>query len=307
MLKDIKTLSIVGLGSLGIMYGHHFSMQMQKSDLKIVADPERIEKYRQNSIYCNGGFCDFNYVSSQEKQSPVDLLLFTVKFNDLEDAIQAARGQVGPDTIILSLLNGISSEEIIGRKFGMEKIIYSVAQGMDPIKTGNMVRYHHMGLVCFGGNHPGVADKKALAVARFFDKTKLPYEIEMDMRKKLWGKFMLNVGVNQAVAVFECDYGGILREGLARDTMIQAMREVMVLSEKENVGLSDADLDYWLKVLEGLNAAGKPSMRQDLEARRKSEVELFAGTVLALSRKHHVQSPVNQMLYDKIKGMESDF
>ena len=118
---------------------------------------------------------------------------------------------------------------------------------------------------------------------------------------------MLNVGVNQAVAVYECDYGGIQKEGPARDAMISAMKEVIVLSEKEGVCLTQADMDYWLRVLGGLNPLGKPSMRQDLEAGRHSEVELFAGTVLALGKKHDLPCLTNQMLYDKIIEMESHF
>ena len=306
-LKEIKTVSIVGLGSLGIMYGHHILNRIDKENLRIVADEKRIEKYKKELIYCNDELCDFNYTCSNVRQSPADLLIFAVKFNDLPDAMEIAKNQVGPGTIILSLLNGISSEEMIGQYFGMEKVLYSVAQGMDPIKTGNKINYHHMGLICFGSRDSSGADKKINVVARFFDHIQLPYEITLDMRKKLWGKFMLNVGVNQAVAVFECDYGGILKKGLARDTMIQAMREVIALSEKENVNLTEADLDYWLNVLEGLNPGGKPSMRQDLESKRKSEVDLFAGTVLSISKKHDMLSPVNQMLFDKIKAMESHF
>ena len=304
---EIKTVSIVGLGSLGIMYGNHLSKYMNKKNLRIVAENERVNRYKKDRIYCNEECCDFNYVVAKEDVNPVDLLIFAVKFNDLSDAIEVVKKQVGPDTVIVSLLNGIGSEELIGRSFGMDKVLYSVAQGMDPVKDKNKVIYHNMGLICFGGMHAGVPDSKTNAVETFFNKVHLPHEVVEDMRNKLWGKFMLNVGVNQAVTVFECDYGGILKEGRPRDMMIAAMKEVIVLSEKENVNLTQVDLDYWLHVLDGLNHGGKPSMRQDIEAKRKSEVELFSGAVLDLSKIHNMNSPVNQMFYDKIKKMESKF
>ncbi|NCB41569.1 MAG: ketopantoate reductase family protein [Clostridia bacterium] len=304
---QIKTVSIIGLGSLGMMYGHHLSKYMPFNSLRIIAGNQRILRYQTEGVYCNGECCNFNYRLPQEKSSPADLVLFTVKFKDLPDAIEAAKNQVGPDTILISLLNGIGSEELIAQSFGINQVIYSVAQGMDATKIKNNVEYHNMGLICFGSIQPGIVDSKLEAVRIFFDRVKLPYELILDMRHKLWGKFMLNVGVNQAVTVFECDYGGILKEGIARDTMIAAMEEVLVLSDKEGVHLTQADLDYWLRVLEGLSPIGKPSMRQDIEAKRKSEVELFAGAVLDLSKKHHIVSPVNQMFYDKIKEMETDF
>jgi len=305
---QINTVSLIGLGALGIMFGRHLSLRMPKKDLRIVADPERIEKYKRDRVFSNGIACDFNYVSPDVKDSPADLLIFTVKYSGLNDAIEFAKKQLGPNTIVLSLLNGISSEEIIARSYGADNILLSVAQGMDAVKAANKLTYHHMGMICFGDREPsGEPSEKVRTVARFFDKVGIPYEIADDMKKRLWGKFMLNVGVNQAVAVFECDYGGILKEGPARSTMIAAMKEVMMLSEKENINLTQADIDYWLCVLEGLSSEGKPSMRQDLEAGRPSEVELFAGTVLSLAGKHGLECPVNQMLYDRIKQTERGF
>jgi 2-dehydropantoate 2-reductase len=58
--------------------------------------------------------------------------------------------------------------------------------------------------------------------------------------------------------------------------MIAAMREVLLLSEYEGVHLTQEDLDYWLRLLGGLNPEGKPSLQQDIEAKRHSEVELFS-------------------------------
>ena len=304
---QIRTVGIVGLGSLGIMYGNHLAKHIDHKNLKIIATKERIDRYRRDGVYCNGEGCDFNYLLPDEKSFPLDLLIFAVKYNDLKAAIKDVQMHVGPKTRIISLLNGIGSEEIIGQTFGMDHIIYSVAQGMDATKTGNRVEYHNMGLICFGSMQSSTVDPDVEMLREFFDKVQLPYELADDMRNKLWGKFMLNVGVNQAVTVFECDYGGILRPGKARNLMIAAMEEVITLSQKENVNLKQEDLLYWLKVLDALNPSGKPSMRQDLEAKRKSEVELFSGAVLALSRKHNIESPVNQFFYDTIKEMEARF
>ncbi len=305
---EINTVSIVGLGALGILFGEYLSRHMPRHSLRIIADTERIDRYKREHVYSNGEICDFHYVTSEEKGTPADLLIFAVKFDGLPNAIKAVANQVGPDTIILSVLNGVSSEEIIGDAYGADKVLLSVAQGMDAVKVGNRLIYQHMGMICFGDNNQGSKpSEKVETVRHFFDEMNFPYEVDSDMRKRLWGKFMLNVGVNQAVAVYECDYGGIQKEGTARDAMISAMKEVIVLSEKEGVCLTQADMDYWLRVLGGLNPLGKPSMRQDLEAGRHSEVELFAGTALALGKKHGLPCLTNQMLYDKIIEMESHF
>lgn len=89
--------------------------------------------------------------------------------------------------------------------------------------------------------------------------------------------------------------------------MIAAMAEVIPVARKERVDLGEEDIAYWLSVVDGLSSKGKPSMRQDVEARRPSEVELFSGTVLALARKHSIDTPVNWLLYEKMKALEERY
>ena len=303
----IKTVSIIGLGALGIMYGNHLSKRMEKSDLRIIADSKRILRYKNEKIYCNGEECSFHYVTPDEECEPADLLIFAVKYNGLEEAIQTVRKHVDENTIIISLLNGITSERVIGETFGMDKVLYCVAQGMDAVKVGNELTYKNIGMLCFGDQQPGIVSEKAKKVAQFFEKMEVPFELDTEMNKRQWGKFMLNVGVNQTVAVYNGDYGVVQREGKARETMIAAMREVILLSEKEGIHLTEEDLNYWLKVLGPLNPDGKPSMAQDVEAKRLSEVELFAGTVVELGKKYGVETPVNKELYEQIRAIESQY
>lgn len=308
MIKmNIKTVSIIGLGALGILFGNQLSKKMDFEDLRIIADKNRIERYKKDLIYCNNEVCNFQYITPETKSTPADLVIFAVKFNALDDAIKAASNQIGKNTIILSALNGISSEEIIGNAFGMNKVLYCVAQGMDAVKTDNHLIYSNKGILCFGEKEPDIISEKVQKVARFFDKADFPYEAVTNMYQRQWGKLMLNVGVNQTVAVYEGNYGTIQKEGPARDTMINAMKEVMDLSPFEGVTLTDTDLKYWLSVLDTLSPDGKPSMRQDLENHRFSEVELFSGTITKLGKRYKIETPVNQMLYNQIKDIEKNF
>lgn len=303
---EIQSVSIVGLGALGVLFGSHLAAQLPREALRIVADRDRIEKYRRDGVFANGTRCDFTYLPADEACRPCDLLLIAVKFGELPAAIAAAKNQVGPDTLILSLLNGISSEGIVGEVFGAEKVLPSVAQGMDAVKVGNRLSYTNMGLICFGPSS-AAQEEKAARLRRFFERTGLPHLYDADMQKRLWGKFMLNVGVNQTVAVYAGDYGVIQRPGAARDTMVAAMTEVLRLSEAEGVFLTQADLDYWLGVVDALDPRGKPSMRQDLEAGRRSEVGLFSGTVLALGDRHGLDFSVNRALFEHITALEERF
>lgn len=304
---EIRTVSVIGLGALGVLFGEHLAGKMEKGTLRIVADRARIEKYEEEKVYSNGKAVDFHYVTPEEKTGPSDLVIFAVKYGGLKDAVEAMRNQVGPDTVIISTLNGISSEGVIAEAFGMDRVVYCVAQGMDALKVGNHLTYRNMGMLCFGPLKAGESMENTERLAAFFEKVGLPYLVDQEMGKRMWGKFMLNVGVNQTVAVYGGNYGTVQNEGEARETMIAAMREVIALSGKEGVELGEEDLAYWLKVMGTLRPEGKPSMAQDMDARRRSEVELFAGAVLELGRKYDIETPVNAGLYQKVMEMEKGF
>jgi 2-dehydropantoate 2-reductase len=83
------------------------------------------------------------------------------------------------------------------------------------------------------------------------------------------------------------------------------MREVIAVARAMNVDLGEKDIEEWYKVLEGLNAEGKTSMFQDVEAGRKTEVEMLAGTVIELGKRFGMATPVNQRLYDELKRIEA--
>ncbi|MFT8391670.1 MAG: ketopantoate reductase family protein [Sporolactobacillus sp.] len=303
---EIKKTAIIGLGALGVMYAQQIAKTLGKNALRIVADKERIARYQAQGIYCNGERCAFDYVDAAEAGDPVDLLIFAVKYNGLAAAIRSAADQIGPDTLIISVLNGITSEQEIADAYGADKVLYAVAQGMDAVKTGNALRYDHLGWLSIGS--AGRAhEEKVDALARFMDAAGIPHDRPHDILRHMWSKLMLNTGINQTVAVFETNYGGAQQEGEARATMIAAMREVIQLAAAEGVALNEADIDGWMKVLASMSADGLPSMRQDTLAHRPTEVDLFAGTMIRLGKKHGIATPVNDFLYQRIKAIEQTY
>lgn len=302
----IKSVGIVGLGALGVMYGNHLVKQIGKEKLLIIADEKRVAKYEKEGIYCNGEKCEFGYLTPQAEANKLDLIIFTVKFSALENAIEAARPYIGKDTIILSMLNGIISEDFILQRISCGHVLYCTVQGMDAQKIGNQVTYTKVGYIAYG-EKSNQKTEQVKAVAEFFEASQLEYQIPPDMNHQMWGKLVLNVGVNQTVTVFETTYGGIQKPGEARDMLIGAMKEAAAVAKHEGVEISDLELEDWVKLLDTLSPDGMPSMRQDALAHRKTEVDLFAGTICNLGKKHQVSTPINDYLYSKITEMESRF
>lgn len=307
-MKKIENVAIIGMGALGVMFGNLFAEKLGGQAVTFIADDSRIERYRADGVYCNDKKCGFQFSNGEHPPRPADLLLFAVKGTALAEAIGRAKKLVGEDTVILSLLNGIASEELIGSALGSRHVLYCVAQGMDAVKLGNRLTYAHMGQLCIG-ILPAEAEKQPLLqrTLSLFDHVGLPYTVDTDIRRRLWGKWMLNVGVNQVVMVERGTYGTIQKPGRARETMIAAMREVIALAKFEGVDLTEEDLDSYVALMDTLSPAGMPSMRQDGIEERPSEVAFFAGTVIEKAQKYGLAVPVNEGLYSAIKTIEGQY
>ena len=305
-MKSIQTVGIIGLGALGSLYAKLFTDALGKERVLILADAQRIRRYQQDGLYYNGALADFNYVDAAEVQTPLDLLLFACKFGGLQDSIETCRHLIGPETTLISVLNGISSEQILGDAFSPEQVVWCTAQKMGAKKEGNRVTVSPIGELALGIPE-GMDDTHFRRFLPFLDSIHFPYSLPVDIRTHTWSKLLCNVGCNQANIVFQCSYEALHRPGKPRDTMIKAMREVVLVANAEGIPLSETDVETWVSVIDHLPPAGESSMRQDGKAHRKSEVELFAGTIRSLAQKHGIAVPVNDWLYEQILAMESTY
>ncbi|WP_050780806.1 ketopantoate reductase family protein [Dethiobacter alkaliphilus] len=301
-VDTIENVVLVGPGAIGSVYASRI-FEADPETIKIAADKTRTLKYRQG-IVINGNRYFFPCAEPGNAAKPADLIIVTVKYHHLAEAIKVMENHVGPDTIILSMLNGISSEEILGEAFGMDKILYGICVGMDAVREGTEVTYTSTGKIVFGERDNEVYSPKVEAVRQLFEKSKIPYEIPRDMIRRLWWKFMVNVGINQVSAILRAPYGVFLDVGEASELMVMVMREVIAVGNAVGVDIHEDDIDEYVRVLSTMSPDGKTSMLQDVEAGRKTEVEMFAGELCSLGKQYNVPTPLNEMLFRMILTIE---
>lgn len=301
----INKTAIVGMGALGLLYGNQIQEGLSSDAVSFIVDKDRYDRYKNREFSICGAKKNFNIELSDDAK-PADLVIVAVKYNALESALDTMKNVIDDHTIIMSVMNGITSEEIIGKRYGFKNMIYTVAQGMDAMRFGDSLNYTKMGELRIGVKS-GDDDHALMAVKELFDAIKMPYTLDEDIIYRMWGKFMLNVGINQTCMMYETTYSGALKPGEANDTLIGAMQEVITIANAEGVKLSEADIDYYVKILKTLDPDGVPSMRQDGIAKRKTEVDMFAGTVIEVANKHGISVPVNERILKTVKKMEEDF
>ena len=306
MKSSIDTVAIVGAGAMGATYADLFHA-LNPHGVAFIAGGERADRLRRDGVVVNGRPSRISVCLPNAIPRPPGLVMVAVKHHHLDQAIRDMKHAVGAGTTILSVMNGIDSEERLGAAYGTEKVLYAIAVGMDAVRTGNRVNYRSQGKILFGSGPNPIDGERVQRVKELFDRAGIVSEVSADMLRLLWWKFMINVGINQASAVLGGDYQLFQASGEARALMEAAMREVMNVAEKAGVALTEQDLNNWYRVLYALNPQGKTSMLQDVEARQKTEVEMLAGKMTELGRRFGVPTPVNENLLQRIKAIETAY
>ena len=301
----INSVAIVGMGALGLMYGEHIQQNTGVGSVSFLVDSQRLDRYQAADFSVNGKKIQFPLVEASEAKN-VDLVIVATKYNGLRSAMEVMEKAVGKDTIIISVLNGISSEKILAEKYNEDQIIPCVALGMDAMREGYALNYCSKGRLCIGITKESQAPALE-ALIQYFEKIQMPYSKEEDILHTMWGKFLMNVGINQTCMVYDTTYSGAFTDECTSKDMFAAMGEVITIAESEGVIITEEDFNYFVGVLKTLNPTGYPSMRQDALAKRKSEVDMFAGTVIEIAKKHGIPVPVNEKYYRIVQEMESKY
>lgn len=293
-MRDIKNVLICGLGAIGSIYADKIQ-KFNPDSLRVLVDEERFERYSSNPIIFNGNELHFNYILPNDNGFKADLVIIATKYDGLSDVIKNMKNFIQSDTVILALLNGVTSEKIIAETYGREKLLYSYFIGHSAVRTGRNVIHDDVNTIVYGSEN--TADiENVQRVKKYFDSVGINYKIPEDIMHSLWLKYMLNVSANQSTAILKLTFGEMLANEKCMDFAINIMKEVQQIAKAEGVKNTDIMIDETIAHLHKMIPEGKTSMLQDVEAGRKTEVDMFAGTVIELGLKHNIQTPYNQII-----------
>jgi 2-dehydropantoate 2-reductase len=303
-MQKIKSVAVLGAGAMGAFFATRF-FDTEGFSAAVVARGQRFHRLKRDGLVVNGKPYLIPVIHPDEATSPADLIIVALKNHHLPGAVHDLKDLVGGSTLIISVMNGLDSEEYIGAVYGMDKVLYAISVGIDALRDGNHITYTKPGKHYIGeavNKEPG---SRVQRVQDAFDRAGIAYETPVDMIRIMWWKFMINVGMNQASAVMRAPYGIFQSSPEAQALMKALMMEVIELARPSKVRLEEKDIDDWYPVLKGLSSQGKTSMLQDIEAGRKTEVEVFGGKVLELGDKFEIPTPVNHTVVSIIKVLEA--
>jgi len=294
----IKSAALIGAGAVGAYFITGLT-DCLGDNFCIVASGERKSRLEQKGIIINGRPYRLNVKTPKEAKG-ADLLLVCTKYNGLSEAIDMAEQVVGDNTIVISLLNGVTSEDKIAKRIGREHLIYSVMRISSAWKDG-AVCYDPSITAGVALGEKGTPEKtgRLLAVGDLFEKAGIRYTFMDDIIRDQWGKYALNISYNLPQALLNLGFGSYFHSehvAAIRDRLYQEVKAVGAAKGIDVPPLSNTE--------DTVPYDTRFSTLQDLDARRRTEVDMFVGELMEMAKEYRIPVPFCEYTWHGIKALE---
>ena len=297
----IKSVAVLGAGAVGsyVIWG-----LSEKKDIRlgVIASGERAKRLKNKGCKIN----DTVYhpeVWTPEEAHGVDFLIVSLKYGALPGALDNITAVTGENTVIMSLMNGVDSEEIIAEKVGAEHLLHAVIKVASHKENDGYVFNPEATLgIIFGEVSAPYDSERVQAVLDLFSGTGLHYRATDCILEEIWSKFRLNVCNNLPQAILGAGVG-CYRDSVHMKAISDGLRaELMTIAEAKGIDISKAD------VSSGRGSAVPPTARystlQDLDAGRHTEIDMFSGALIRMGKELGIPTPYNEFTYHMIKALE---
>lgn len=233
----------------------------------------------------------------------VDLLVFFVKCYHTSAAVHTARSVVGDNTVVASLQNGWGNGDLLAAEFGSSKVALGVTYNSGTVREPAVVAHTNQGKTVVGP-YDGESLEVARPLVQALEDARLDVESTLSVKQAIWKKLVLNAATLPTAALTGLTGGELGQPGEMLDLVDAVTREAVAVARSEDVQLDPgAEIETIHAICERVGD-GKASMLQDIEAGRRTEVDVITGAIVRSADVHGVEVPCNRSLYALIKGFE---
>ena len=297
----IQSVAVLGAGAVGsyVIWGLSHKKDIR---LGVIAEGERAERLKKGGCWINDEvYCP--EVWSPQEAEDVDLLIVSLKYGSLPEALESIKTIVGEHTTVMSLMNGVDSEELIAEQVGDERVLRSLIK-VASHKEENGYYFNPettLGII-FGELAAPFDSERVQAIESLFADTGIHFRSTEFIREEIWGKFRLNVCNNLPQAILGAGVGcysdsthmKAISDGLRRELEQIALAKGINMSKIAGTsGRGSA-----------VPASARYSTLQDLDAGRHTEIDMFSGTLMRMGEELGIPTPYNEYTYHMIKALE---
>lgn len=299
-------IAVIGPGAMGLLFGSYLS---QKHDVTLVGtNPAKMQAITQTGVTIremDGSERTYRPKATADTSalSPVDLVLVQVKASASEAALTKNKNLIGPETILMTLQNGMGHDALLSRFAAREQIVIGTTQ-QGSYKLGETAVCHSGLGRTFLGTVTGDSSRFA-ALAEVFAECGFPCEVCPQVQGMIWDKLMINASSSVLSGILQVAQGYVEQNPHAWALAEKLIRELCAAATAEGYPF-DAD-EQIARIRLHLQKApdGFTSIYADLKAGRRTEVDVINGAVVAAGHRHNIPVPTHEFVVELVHAMEN--
>lgn len=299
---DVRLL-IVGAGAIGCL----FAARLKRAGFQITLlekVQETVDRINADGITVEGVSGHYRVMvpaySGRAPHEP-DLVILCVKSYDTREASETIRAWLQPDAPILTLQNGVGNIEILQKVFGRERVLGGVTAEGATLVTPGKIRHAGQGETIVGGG------KAAGEVASVFEKAGFNIRAVDDIYPFIWGKLIINVGINALAAITRLKNGRLPELKGTRSIIEAAVKEAVTIIKAKNIDIPIPDpLGRVMEVCEA-TAGNMASMLQDVLNQKRTEIDSINGAIVREGAALGIPTPVNSTLTSLVQAIQETY
>ena len=298
---------VLGAGAVGGYFGGRLAEAGK--DVTFLVRGARATALNQHGLKVESALGDFqvpvNIATADRVGGPYDLVLLTAKHYDLDAAIDAIRPGVGADTAVLPLLNGLVHLDKLDRAFGLGRVLGGVAYvGAVLLPDGSIRHVNRLSGIAFGERGGGVSER-AKAIEQLFSNTPVSAPANDNILQEMWEKFVMMGAMAGMNCLMRGNIGEIMGTQDGERLMLAALAECRQVAEAAGYPPRPQARERVETMLTERGSINSASMRQDLEAGRRTEADAIVGDMLLRAAGFGIETPLLRAAYCHLQVHEN--
>jgi 2-dehydropantoate 2-reductase len=298
---------VLGAGAVGGYFGGRLAEAGR--DVTFLVRPPRAAALAEHGLKVESQLGDFQVpvktVTADRVGGPYDVVLLTAKHYDLDTAIAAIRAGVGPDTAVLPLLNGLMHLDKLDAAFGSERVLGGVAYVGAALQPDGSIRHVNRLSGIAQGERAGGTSERTKAIAAEFANTPVSVPVNENILQEMWEKFFMMGAMAGMNCLLRGNIGEIAATQDGRALMLAALGECRAVARAAGYEPRPQARERVETMLTEPGSVNSASMRQDLEAGRRTEADAIVGDMLRRAREFGLATPLLSAAYCALQVHEN--
>ena len=291
-------IAIFGSGGVGGYFGGRLAASGE--DVTFIARGAHLNALQQEGLRISSPLGDAHVAKVQATDrpqaiGPVDVVLFTVKLYDVDAAAATLGPLIGPDTVVITLQNGVDAVDMVGKHVGDQHVAGGVAYIVAVIDQPGHVRHTTAQQLVFG-EPDGRRSDRLVALEAACVKAGFLAKASENIQTDLWVKFVRLATWSGMTSVTRSPMGVVRDTPATFDMMMAAIGEVIAVGTARGIAFPPDLMDGTIALIKGFPASSKSSMLEDLERGRRLELPWLSGAVVRLGQEADVPTPIHQFI-----------